>query len=128
MHLSSEMRPNAPSGYMYCDLCGCKPTSGTAGEHVLIAAEGETLSLGVGLAGPLIEEVNVSAHEPLPFIPLGSPHQGELWYHTKSHATYRIIGTGYIEADLKMAVVYVSTTNVLWVRPLSEFMEKFKRA
>lgn len=69
----------------------------------------------------------MSAHEPPPHIPEGSPREGEVWRHRTSGGWYAVIGTGYHEASLHIWVAYKGRGGHLWFRPLGEFIERFKR-
>lgn len=47
--------------------------------------------------------------------------------HIKTGGFYRFVGEATIEADMTPAVVYQGANGQWWVRPRSEFNERFAR-
>ena len=55
------------------------------------------------------------------------PLDGSRWTHAKTGRRYSVVGRAVIEANLKPGVLYVSSDDGLtWVRPLSEWLERFR--
>lgn len=49
-----------------------------------------------------------------------------LWRHGKSGRVYQVVVVGLEEGSMRPVIAYWSTTSELvWVRPLDEFLEKF---
>ena len=50
---------------------------------------------------------------------------GIKWRHYIKGGVYEVIATGYIKATMEPAVVYKSSEDIVFIRTLEEFMEKF---
>ena len=57
---------------------------------------------------------------------MSEPIQGRIYIHQKSGGHYSVVANAFMESDETPVVCYVSMeTEDFWVRPLSEFAEKF---
>ena len=65
--------------------------------------------------------------EAIGFLVRVGPLPGSLWVHAEG-GTYTVVCTAIREADLMPVVVYRDGEGVTWVRPLTEFAERFKSA
>lgn len=54
------------------------------------------------------------------------PAEHSLWKHLQSGKVYRFLGVCYRESDGEPMALYCREKEFQWVRPLSEFMEKFE--
>lgn len=48
---------------------------------------------------------------------------GSKWLHLKSKHTYEVIAVGYLESSLTTIVVYKGSEGLVWVRPITEFLD-----
>lgn len=48
---------------------------------------------------------------------------GSKWLHLKSKHTYEVVTVGYLESSLTTIVVYKGSEGLVWVRPITEFLD-----
>lgn len=48
---------------------------------------------------------------------------GSKWLHLKSKHTYEVVAIGYLESSLTTIVVYKGVEGLVWVRPITEFLD-----
>lgn len=48
---------------------------------------------------------------------------GSKWLHLKSKHTYEVIAVGCLESSLTTVVVYKGSEGLVWVRPITEFLD-----
>lgn len=48
---------------------------------------------------------------------------GSKWIHLKSKHTYEVVAIGYLESSLTTIVVYKGSEGLVWVRPITEFLD-----
>lgn len=68
-------------------------------------------------------------HKPLPPFPDDAPTRGETWQHKRTSILYWIVMRIYDEETLEHKIAYHHNIGegFGWERPLSVFMEKFRR-
>ncbi len=56
----------------------------------------------------------------------GSPETHSAWVHKRSGRVYHVVGRVIIEATVEVGVIYQDDSQIRWMRPLNDFLEKFE--